>query len=603
MIKVLKNSIGITGGGGRHPVIPEDDVALDVAPENFYVIHKYNGMDELHVELYDDATSAASSGSSIYQVVGETNILSVETSTVNDEFYVTNVDIHGRWVTVDAVINLQDLRGEFRHLTYQKDVTLQQALENVLPAEWVVRGYEKFTEKHDIEAMPGEPIRDKNILELVLFILDIWQAKPQWSSKGKTLFVVDPNASSAPKSELIQNFDTDLTSYNGNSTNLITRIYPYGAKNEKTGEYLSIESVNGGKNYIDGPFQYASGVIAAGFTDESIKDPAELFNAAQKKLIELNQIKRSYDVNIVDKNIDLFDLTMLQDRGSVVIHQCVEKKEYPERPDLNEFTMGTVSPSIEYTLKRVSPTIDITDQSLAATTGINIRGQETSYVDNAHHWTPSARPGSDNYQQATGGGTWDGKIGGVNNQYGTLLTFNRLGDKWGEINNTGVNFKTENVREQEATGEYIGVDLAEYLAPAAPHYNKRETKIDITPSGIKKEFHRGAKTATDFFPQEAGPEYDHSYPLYTTYADDWGIYITKNLIDKRTGNLLRKFKAGITANGKVMAVLPTDGNSSDFICELYAKIKDYPTDPTKWTIGFKMAKPISLPPGTVGPNI
>lgn len=98
------------------------------------------------------------------------------------------------------------------------------------------------------------------------------------------------------------------------NTDLATVIYPYGAKDESTGERLTIASVNGGLDFIKDDAAVAlRGVIARAVYWDEIVTPDALLEKAQQYLNDSKNIVSSLgltaiDLSLLDKSIDSFVL-------------------------------------------------------------------------------------------------------------------------------------------------------------------------------------------------------------------------------------------------------------------------------------------------------
>lgn len=96
------------------------------------------------------------------------------------------------------------------------------------------------------------------------------------------------------------------------NTDLATVIIPYGAKDEATGERVTIESVNDGLDFIQDYDAVAlRGVIAKAVYWDDITQPANLLSKAQQYLANSKMIITSLtlsavDLSALDKNIDSF---------------------------------------------------------------------------------------------------------------------------------------------------------------------------------------------------------------------------------------------------------------------------------------------------------
>ena len=105
----------------------------------------------------------------------------------------------------------------------------------------------------------------------------------------------------------------DFTS-SGVNADLITAILPYGAKDETTGERVTIESVNGGSDYIQDDEAVAlRGFIMRPVFWDDVTEPANLLTKARAYLntaklavtaLELSAV----DLSAVDRDIDTFQV-------------------------------------------------------------------------------------------------------------------------------------------------------------------------------------------------------------------------------------------------------------------------------------------------------
>lgn len=103
-------------------------------------------------------------------------------------------------------------------------------------------------------------------------------------------------------------------SRSGANTDLATVIIPYGAKDEETGERITIESVNDGQDFIQDYDAVAlRGVIARAVYWDDVTDPQNLLAKAQQYLnTSKNMVTRlelsAFDLHLLDKSIDTFQV-------------------------------------------------------------------------------------------------------------------------------------------------------------------------------------------------------------------------------------------------------------------------------------------------------
>lgn len=97
------------------------------------------------------------------------------------------------------------------------------------------------------------------------------------------------------------------------NTDIATALLPYGAKDEATGERVTIESVNDGKDYIvDEAAVALRGTIMKTVTFDDVTEPSNLLTKARQYLDERKVVITSLhltalDLSYVDKTIDSFE--------------------------------------------------------------------------------------------------------------------------------------------------------------------------------------------------------------------------------------------------------------------------------------------------------
>ena len=109
-------------------------------------------------------------------------------------------------------------------------------------------------------------------------------------------------------------FGSNLLDFTRTTTNtdLATRIIPYGAQDTETGEYVTIESVNNGLDYIEDTEAIAlRGIISKPVFYSDVTSPANLLRKAQAELNTSKNLITSLkltaaDLSIVDKDLRAF---------------------------------------------------------------------------------------------------------------------------------------------------------------------------------------------------------------------------------------------------------------------------------------------------------
>ena len=116
------------------------------------------------------------------------------------------------------------------------------------------------------------------------------------------------------RSDQVIEFGSNLFDFTrtGANVDLATRIIPYGAANEETGERVTIESVNNGLDFIQDDEAVAlRGVITRAVYWDDVTTPANLLRKAQQYLADVKNIVTSLqltavDLSVLDKDIDSF---------------------------------------------------------------------------------------------------------------------------------------------------------------------------------------------------------------------------------------------------------------------------------------------------------
>lgn len=104
-------------------------------------------------------------------------------------------------------------------------------------------------------------------------------------------------------SDQVIEFGSNLLDFSrsGSNTSLVTAVLPYGAKDEVTGQRITIEDVNGGKDYIQDDAAVAlRGRITAPVVWDDVTEPANLLRRAQQYLEEHRYIVTSLELSALD---------------------------------------------------------------------------------------------------------------------------------------------------------------------------------------------------------------------------------------------------------------------------------------------------------------
>ena len=140
-------------------------------------------------------------------------------------------------------------------------------------------------------------------------------------------------------------------SRSGANTDLMTGIIPYGAKDETTGQRVTIESANDGVDYIiDEAAQSLRGTILKPVYWEDVTDPTNLLHKAQAYLTENRKVVTSLqlsavDLSYLDKSFDSFrvgDTVRVRSKPHEVDEdfQLTERTEDLLNPASSSITLG-----------------------------------------------------------------------------------------------------------------------------------------------------------------------------------------------------------------------------------------------------------------------
>jgi hypothetical protein len=157
----------------------------------------------------------------------------------------------------------------------------------------------------------------ENVLAVVNKLLDRCGGYVVFTTDSDGARVVNWYAELGYRSSQVIEFGENLLDFaRDSSTNeeLATALLPYGAKDSETGLRVTIESVNGGSDYIvDEEARQLRGFILATKTWDDVTEPANLLRKAQEWLTVnrnlITSLKLSaLDLSIFDKNLDSYEV-------------------------------------------------------------------------------------------------------------------------------------------------------------------------------------------------------------------------------------------------------------------------------------------------------
>lgn len=309
-----------TAEGILSVVIGGDEIPVSEY-RNFYIDHKQDGRDWLGFTLAVD--------SELYRGISE-----------ETKVRYRGVDYLCKKISdghIECEIDLDFLRKGF-HETFTSAKPLSSLLADILPVGWTAHGAVLI---HGSPTIELETCTDLDILTEAQTEYRCWFS---WNHAAKICTVVSADAVIRTGEYVTDELNLRNLSFKGSSVNFCTRLYAYG----KSG--ASIDSVNGGKKYID-DFSYSSKLIV-GYFKCDYELPANILKAAQYELSLRSHPERSYECDVVDlaKLSDEYDFLDFQlhrtvtlidtRRGINVDHRIVEYVEYPDEPERNTVTLA-----------------------------------------------------------------------------------------------------------------------------------------------------------------------------------------------------------------------------------------------------------------------
>lgn len=327
-----------TGNGETMPITLEDN--------RCYCTHNSNGEDQLTFELQRKSDD--------YVYITEEALI----EGFGNRFAVKKIEEQSDFVVVTCNLDFSDWLDTI-YVNFRKtNVTLPQAIQFILPSGWIVLYGEgvDITKHTTVEYQEGQAFRATNAKTILSAIAEAFGVVFNYDMLKNELKVININSYLPSGDYFIEDLNMSNLKFTGNSSNLVTRLYVYGKKDEQTGEYVTIASVNDGKEYLE-DFTYTDKIVVDSVVDERYTIPQELKEYGQSILAEKCIPSRSYsfDVSNVDGTIYLYKVVTIVDsrRKLKINHQCIKYIEYKNHL-LDKITLSSVTPSIGGILNNVS---------------------------------------------------------------------------------------------------------------------------------------------------------------------------------------------------------------------------------------------------------
>lgn len=330
-------------------------------PTDFYITHVDGGEDTLDFTVAVDTE--------IYKRLAEENRVEYG----NNLYLIKSINAPSTYANISCSVDLDFLKASFYRAYDSGSITLSALLACILPSGWTVTGYNPGISR----TISMENATNYDVMKQAM---STYSVAFQWNILGKTVTVINP-ADKTPSGEyLTDELNLRSIAYKGESTDFITRLYPYG----KDG--MTIASVNDGQEYIDN-HQYSNKVVCGYWSDDRYTVPENLKADAIERLASLSVPARSYDCDVIDlakldDRYSLFDFAMYKvvtlidrQRGLRLDHQIMEYKEYPDQPQKNVLSLSSVVSTVLDNIGRAQDTADEANDSVRKV-GIRINGME-----------------------------------------------------------------------------------------------------------------------------------------------------------------------------------------------------------------------------------
>lgn len=311
--------------------------------------------EEQIVEMYDGTQSLTLTG----RVESELHTIPQEARIICDQnaWIVKAVEEFDGSLTVTAELDLDDWRQRVWTVFKATELLLSEMISEVVPAGWNVEDADIVSIRRTIE------MNDVTDYDVLLQAEETYNCVFKFDCIKKLVIVKKPSTIEWDGVYITDQLNMRRNDYKGDTTNFCTRLYPYGVRDEETGEALDIKSVNDGVEYVQNT-NYAGKIVSKIWRDERYTDAQSLKNAAIEKLAQIAAPVESYECDVIDLaeinpeystlKINLYDKILLMDsvRKTRRIFEVVQKTRYPAAEEKNIITLSTKSVTLSAQIKQ-----------------------------------------------------------------------------------------------------------------------------------------------------------------------------------------------------------------------------------------------------------
>lgn len=225
--------------------------------------------------------------------------------------------------------------------------SLGDALNYIKPTGWTILNASVCTIKRTLD------LAKCTAYELLMRAKTVYDVQLDIDALSKTITVVNPYVAVDNGVYITPELNLTKTSYKGDSKQIATRLYCYGADD------LTFANINGGKPYVE-DVTYKGTPICAVWTDGRYTNMESLLADGRKRLKDMATPLGAYTLDVVDlssidplyKDLE-FNLRHVvhcivdPDKGVDIVHRIVKKRNFPDEPHRNVITLSNLPRTIE----------------------------------------------------------------------------------------------------------------------------------------------------------------------------------------------------------------------------------------------------------------
>lgn len=331
-------------------------IPISLEDDKCFCTHNQNGEDEFQFEL--------PKASEYYGYIAE----EVKVKAFSNMFLVKKIEEQSDFVIVKCTLDFDDWYSQI-YIDYRKtNINLPNVLATILPTGWSIQYGDgvNLTKRTTVEYQEGQAFRAATAKEILAAIAEAYTVIFNYDTTDKVLSVLNIETYTPSGDYFIEDLNMSNLKFTGDSSNFITRLYVYGKKDDSTGQYLTIASVNDGKEYLE-DFTYSDKVVCGSLIDERYTIPQHLKDYGESVLAEKCVPVRSYsfDVNNSDGKMYLYKVVTIVDKNRKLRlnYRCIKFVEYNNH-SYDVVTLSSITPSIESMFGGVSTAQSIMSSNL-----------------------------------------------------------------------------------------------------------------------------------------------------------------------------------------------------------------------------------------------